>query len=97
MTELTATLSKSSRHDVHLSLWQAPDSKCWWCGEAKLDLGMTSSKGLTWSFPDARVSVWIRQAITLETLAVQGFMQPQDYASDSSSCTAIWVPTGYVY
>lgn len=76
--QLTASLMKPPRTDIHLSLWQTTDGGVWHCGDAVLDAKASTPEQLTWVFRDGSISSWTWTAFTLEALAARGLTLPQD-------------------
>lgn len=97
LTDLTATLSRSPRPDIHLSLWQLPDGSGWYCGQAKLDVDKSSRDSVAWTFPDGRRSVWAWQAFTLEALQLRGLELPEKYSLAPGECMQVCVPAFLAY
>jgi hypothetical protein len=65
-SNLTATLSKAGRPDIHLGLWKAAADGVWHCGDATLDRSRSSAERVTWVFWRGSVSVWTRNACTMQ-------------------------------
>lgn len=62
---ILATLSRSPRPDIELSVWQTSDGVMH-CGDAKLDPSRSFGNQVTWVFPDGRVSTWTWQEATYD-------------------------------
>jgi len=59
-SELTASLARPGKTDLHLGLWQDTSDGKWHCGDGCLDESACTSDTVTWKFWNGRVSVWTR-------------------------------------
>jgi len=90
---LVATISRSSRPDLHLNL--VPHEDGWHCGEARLNVAKSSPRKVCWEFPRGKESFWTRgqedseprEPTRCQQPHVSPLKNPRPYAAVQSSRT----------